>query len=275
MLSTALRHTLLTAALRAVPPAARRPAVRCCGSAPPASGVPAALGEIRQRLAEAADGSSSSSTPRLVAVSKTKPAELLLEAYDAGQRDFGENYVQELVEKAPQLAERAPDIAWRFIGKLQSNKAKPLLQGVPGLVAVETVTSSKLADKLQTAAAAAKPPRAKPLDVFLQIDTSPWEGTKNGLTPDEALTLASHIVAGCPALRLAGLMTIGAPGDSSCFDTLRACRESLAEKLSVPAESLELSMGMSGDFEEAIRAGSTSVRVGSSIFGARDYPAKA
>lgn len=275
MLSAALRNTLVVHMLRAAPPTARRPAVRCCGSAPPAAGVPAALGEIRQRLAEAAEGSSNSSAPRLVAVSKTKPNELILEAYDAGQRDFGENYVQELVGKAPQLAERAPDIAWRFIGKLQSNKAKPLLQGVPGLVAVETVTSSKLADKLQTAAAAVRPPRPKPLDVFLQIDTSPWEGTKNGLAPDEATAVASHIVAGCPALRLAGLMTIGAPGDSSCFDTLRACRKSLAETLGVPVESLEMSMGMSGDFEEAVRAGSTSVRVGSAIFGARAYPNKA
>ena len=78
----------------------------------------------------------------------------------------------------------------------------------------------------------------------------------------------------CPALRLAGLMTIGAPGDASCFETLGACRAALAETLGVPVESIELSMGMSGDFETATRAGSTSVRVGSSIFGARAYPPK-
>ena len=167
------------------------------------------------------------------------------------------------------------DTAWRFIGKLQSNKAKTLVKGVPGLVAVETLTSSKLADKLQAAAAALEPPRAAPLDVFVQVDTSPWEGTKNGVGADEAPDLAAHVQANCPALRMAGLMTIGAPGDASCFDSLRSCRDAVAARLDVPPESLELSMGMSGDFEAATLAGSTSVRVGSSIFGARAYPPKA
>ena len=212
------------------------------------------------------------SQPRLVAVSKTKPVELLLEAYEAGQRDFGESYVQEVVVKAPLMP---ADTAWRFIGKLQSNKAKVLVKGVPGLVAVETLTSVKLADKLQTAAAALQPPRAVPLEVFVQVDTSPWEGTKNGVSADEAPEVAAHVQANCPALRMAGLMTIGAPGDASCFDALRSCREAVAARLGVSPESLELSMGMSGDFEAAALAGSTSVRVGSSIFGARDYPPKA
>ena len=207
----------------------------------------------------------------MVAVSKTKPVELLLEAYEAGQRDFGESYVQELVEKA-QPGVMPADTAWRFIGKLQSNKAKALVKGVPSLVAVETLTSSKLADKLQAAAAALEPPRVAPLEVYVQVDTSPWEGTKNGLTVGEAPDVAAHVQANCPALRMAGLMTIGAPGDASCFDSLRSCRDAVAARLDVPPESLELSMGMSGDFEAATLAGSTSVRVGSSIFGARDYP---
>ena len=91
----------------------------------------------------------------------------------------------------------------------------------------------------------------------------------------EAPDLAAHVQDNCPALRMAGLMTIGAPGDASCFDSLRSCRDVVAARLDVPPESLELSMGMSGDFEAATLAGSTSVRVGSSIFGARAYPPKA
>jgi pyridoxal phosphate enzyme (YggS family) len=268
--------------------------VRCCSTG--TAGVSEALEDVRGRLSTVSteaglskpvsiDASNAHAArprlmvrllhlaqPRLVAVSKTKPADLLIEAYEAGQRDFGENYVQELIEKAPLLP---ADTAWRFIGKLQSNKAKALVQGVPGLVAVETLTTTKLADKLQTAAAAAQPPRAAPLEVYVQVDTSPWEGTKNGVGADEAADVAAHVAAKCPALRLAGLMTIGAPGDASCFDALRECRETVAARLGVPPDALELSMGMSGDFEAAARAGSTSVRVGSSIFGARAYPPKA
>ena len=180
---------LLTAALRAPPTRlAARPAVRCCGVAA-GGGVSQALEEVRDRLAAAAGDAAA--PPRLVAVSKTKPPEQILEAYEAGQRDFGENYVQELVDKAPQLP---PDIAWRFIGKLQSNKVKPLLQAVPRLAAVETVTSIKLADRLQKTAVALQPPRAAPLDVLLQVDTSPWEGTKNGLGADEVAEVAAHVV---------------------------------------------------------------------------------
>ena len=229
-----------------------------------------ALAAVQHRLAAAA--LPSAPAPRLVAVSKTKPVALLREAYEAGVRDFGENYVQELVSKAPELP---ADIRWRFIGKLQSNKCKQLVNGVPGLVAVETVDSLKLARKLDAAVMEAETERSGLLDVMLQVDTSPWEGTKNGIAVEEVPELAVAVVAECSHLRLAGLMTIGAPGDSSCFDTLVQCREAVAAKLGVDISALELSMGMSGDFEEAIKHGSTSVRVGSSIFGARDYSAKA
>ena len=238
----------------------RLPALHC-------STVPDALSEVRRRVREA----SGERDVRLVAVSKTKPAALLREAYDAGQREFGENYVQELVEKAPTLPD---DMQWRFIGKLQSNKAKVLVEGVPNLVAVETVDSAKLADRLQKAAAAALEARGgTPLDIYVQVNTSPWEGTKGGVTPEGAAELAAHVAAACPALRFRGVMTIGAPGDERCFGALRDARDAAAAALSVPADSLELSLGMSGDFEAAIAAGSDSVRVGSSIFGAREYKA--
>lgn len=234
-------------------------------------GIGGAIADIRNRISQAA-GSGSDAPPRLVAVSKTKPVSLLREAYDAGQRDFGENYVQEIVSKA---AELPADISWRFIGKVQSNKAKTLVHGVPSLVCVETLDSVKLANKLQNAVAGLEPPRAAPLGVMVQVDTSPWEGTKGGVPAQEAPALAAHVAANCPGLQLVGLMTIGAPDDARCFETLRACRDDVAAKLGVGADALELSMGMSGDFEAAVAAGSNSVRVGSSIFGAREYKQKA
>ena len=234
--------------------------------------VPDNLAEIRTAVKSAAESAGRDRPPRLVAVSKTKPVELLKAAYDAGQRDFGENYVQELISKAPEMPE---DVEWRFIGKLQSNKAKPLVHGVPSLAVIETVDSKKLADKLQNAVASMDPPRETPLGVCIQVNTSPWEGSKSGVLAEEVTPLCEHVTSACPNLKLIGLMTIGAPGESKCFDTLVECREAAAKALGVDVDALELSMGMSGDFQEAIARGSDSVRVGSSIFGARDYPPKA
>ncbi|CAJ1340283.1 unnamed protein product [Effrenium voratum] len=196
---------------------------------------------------------------RLVAVSKFIPKELVLAAHDLGQVDFGENYAQELLEKAAALPR---SIRWHFIGRLQSNKVKKLV-AVPNLVAIETVDSPGLADRIAAAAA----DRSERLDLLVQVDTSN-EATKGGVLPEEAASLASHIHH-LDGVRMAGLMTIGALGDHSAFDRLRDTRETVAQQLKVPLDSLTLSMGMSGDFQEAIRRGATSVRVGSSIFGAR------
>lgn len=200
---------------------------------------------------------------QLVVVSKTKPCEMLQEAYDAGAREFGENYIQELCEKAPQLPS---DINWHFIGHLQSNKAKKLVVGVPNLAVVESVDSLKLAKKLNNACENV----GRSLNIYIQINTSS-EDTKSGVMPSGACELAQSIASSCPRLSIAGLMTIGAPGDESCFDTLVTCRHDVSQVLDVEENSLELSMGMSGDFETAILKGSSSVRIGSSIFGARDY----
>ena len=242
---------------------------RACAAA--MSSVADNLATIRLRVEAAAKAAGFDPPPRLVAVSKTKPAEALQEAYDAGQRHFGENYVHEVLEKAPLLPK---DIQWHFIGHLQSNKAKPMVGQVPNLWMVEAVDSAKLADKLQAAAAAVLETERKgqPLKVLVQVDTS-GEDTKSGVTTEEALEIAQHILAHCPALSFAGIMTIGAPGDMSCFDKLVEARQTLASTLGLDARTLELSMGMSGDFEEAIARGSTNVRVGSSIFGERQYPA--
>lgn len=209
---------------------------------------------------------------RLVAVSKTKPIELLQQAYDAGQRVFGENYVQELVDKVPQLPS---DVTWHFIGPLQSNKAN-LLVGAFGndiqRLTIETVASTKLANKLNKAVQD-KVESGDCLRVMVQVNTS-GEDTKSGLEAgSELIDLCKHIVNECPRLKIVGLMTIGAPGDDTCFDRLVAYRQQVQDELGLEGP-IELSMGMSGDFEVAIQKGATNVRVGSTIFGERDYSNK-
>lgn len=229
------------------------------------SHIAQSLKGVRERIAETA-AAAGVPAPRLVAVSKLKPVSDLMEAYDAGQRDFGENYVQELVDKAPQMPD---DVKFHFIGSIQTKKANGLVAKVPQLAVVESVDSAKLASKLNDACVLAG--REK-LPIFLQVDTS-GEETKSGVEPEKVVELASHVLEECPKLSLEGLMTIGAPGDLGCFDRLVQCRDTLAAELGDRCGPLELSMGMSDDFEEAIRRGSTNVRVGSTIFGAR--PAKA
>lgn len=204
---------------------------------------------------------------QLVAVSKTKSPGCLQTLYHIGQRVFGENYVQELVCKAPQLPN---DIQWHFIGHLQSNKVKELLEGVPGLSVVETVDSEKLANKLQHGCANYR--GGATLDIYIQVNTS-GEESKSGTSPgQETVELARAIQLSCPLLRIKGLMTIGMADYTSRpenFATLVQCRKEVAEVLSVDPEALELSMGMSGDYLNAIEMGSTVVRVGTSLFGKR------
>jgi PLP dependent protein len=227
------------------------------------------LQEVRDKIQQACSGESSPSSVRLVAVSKTKPNALLMECYHADQRIFGENYVQELVDKASSMP---ADITWHFIGPLQSNKAKLLVSSVvpkaAGLV-VETVASLKLAKKLQSAM---EDHSGKVLGIFIQVNTS-GEDSKSGVEPAQVAELCRGIIEECPSLVIRGLMTIGAPGDVGCFDTLRTCRDETVAALALEAP-LELSMGMSDDFQQAIARGATNVRVGSTIFGARDYSNK-
>mmetsp|Transcript_29917 Transcript_29917/g.48122 ORF Transcript_29917/g.48122 Transcript_29917/m.48122 type:complete len:246 (-) Transcript_29917:331-1068(-) len=239
------------------------------GSIPP--GMTARnLVEVAARVAAAGAKASKAVTPRLVAVSKTKPVEQLMECYGAGHRSFGENYVQEILEKSPVMP---ADVQWHFIGHLQSNKAKSLVQGVPSLFMVETVDSVKLANKLNTAVGEAA---RLPLNVMVQVNTS-GEETKFGVNPEDCLSLARHIVTDCAHLHFSGLMTIGMPDYTSRpenFTCLSKCRDEVCEALTLDVSTVELSMGMSGDYESAIQMGSDNVRVGSTIFGARDYSAK-
>ena len=223
---------------------------------------------VKSRIVETVTQSGrDSSSVRLVAVSKTKPASDIMQLYESGHRAFGENYFQELLEKASELPK---DIEWHFIGHLQSQKASKLVRDVTNLYVVETVDSLKLAKKLNSACESAE--RSK-LDIYLQVDTS-GENTKSGVPPVETVGLAQEITRECPRLRVAGLMTIGAPGDLSAFDRLAELRNELAETMGLQTEELALSMGMSGDYQDAIARGATSVRVGSTIFGERIYADK-
>jgi PLP dependent protein len=197
----------------------------------------------------------------LVAVSKTKPVADVMEAYSAGQRSFGENYVGELVEKGNQLPS---DIRWHFIGHLQSNKVSKLLTSCPNLYMIESVDSIKLATKLNQTLTSLDPP--EPLRVLVEIRTSS-EDTKSGISIDGAELLIEHIISHCPFLRFSGVMTIADPSTpEESFKSLFAFSEKLRAQ-SVPVEVV--SMGMSGDYPLAISLGSTEVRIGSSIFGHR------
>ncbi|KAG9159816.1 hypothetical protein Leryth_007824 [Lithospermum erythrorhizon] len=207
---------------------------------------------------------------RVVAVSKTKPNSLIRQVYDAGHRVFGENYVQELIDKAPQLP---GDIDWHFIGHLQTNKVKPLLAAVPNLDMVEGVDSEKIANNLNRVIASMG---RKPLKVMVQVNTS-GEPSKSGVDPSDCLEIAKYVKLTCLNLQFSGLMTIGMPDYSSTpenFQTLLNCRNEVCNALGIAESACELSMGMSNDFEQAIEMGSTNVRVGSTIFGPRDYPKK-
>ena len=184
-------------------------------------------------------------------------------------------------------AEEMPDdIKWHFIGPLQSNKAAPLVKslGLKKLSCVETVDTIKLAKKLNNAAESWKGEQEEQegdgagehdkLGIYIQVNTS-GEDSKSGVTGGkQCAELVKEITDSCPHLRVDGLMSIGAPGDYSCFDALVECRKDVAEVLGVDVDSLALSMGMSGDYTEAIKRGATSIRVGSTIFGARDYSNK-
>ena len=215
----------------------------------------------------------SQSTVRLIAVSKTKPVENILELYQAGQRYFGENYVDELEKKSndPLILAQCPDIRWHFIGHLQSNKVNRILTRVPHLDCIQTIDSLELANRINNNLQQ----QSKTLKIFLQINTSAEE-QKSGIERKDLPPLYEHVRANCTQLVCEGLMTIGSltnvsSDDDADFRALVQCRAELCEKLQCPLKSIELSMGMSNDYERAIQAGSTVVRVGSSIFGSRSW----
>ncbi len=206
------------------------------------------------------------STVQLLAVSKTFPPEAVLEAVDAGQRAFGENYLQEGVDKIAAVAKARPDtpLEWHFIGPIQSNKTRPIATHFDW---VHTVERLKIAQRLSEQ----RPAERGPLNICLQVNIS-GEATKSGAHPSELLALARE-VSQLPNLRLRGLMAIPEPEDDPelqrvPFAKLRA----LAQEVIDAGIFIDtLSMGMSGDLRAALLEGSTIVRVGSAIFGSRTY----
>lgn len=195
----------------------------------------------------------------LIAVSKTQPAASIREAYAAGQVDFGENYVQEALEKK-RLLDDLPDLVWHFIGPLQSNKTRAVSAQFDW---VHSVDRLKIAERLGSQ----RPPERGPLNVCIQVNIS-GEATKSGVLPEEVTDLALAVQS-IPGIQLRGLMTIPEPSltgkpSPEAFEKLR----SLMQQIPIPQLDV-LSMGMSDDLELAIAAGATHVRIGTAIFGAR------
>lgn len=205
----------------------------------------------------------------LVAVSKLKPASDIMGLYNHGVRHFGENYVQELVAKSQELPK---DIKWHFIGGLQTGKCKDLGRDIENLYAVETIDALKKCKKLESTRAAAGLPE---INIYLQVNTSA-EDQKSGYTLanlEEVYETVEYLTKECKNLHLQGLMTIGSFSESTSSDGVNQDFAALVELKQILDKKysldLQLSMGMSNDFTTAIRQGSTSVRVGTSIFGVR------
>jgi len=224
--------------------------------------IAANIQQVRARIAAAcAAAQRPVQSVTLLAVGKTFPAEALRRAHAAGQRAFGENYVQEAVDKMDALAD-LPDAQWHLIGPLQSNKTRVVAERFDWVHSVERL---KVAQRLSEQRPAHKPP----LQVCLQVNIS-GEESKSGLAPD-AVRAVAHAVAELPRLRLRGLMAIPEPaGDVDAQRAPHRALRELLERLCADGLALDtLSMGMSADLEAAIAEGATLVRVGSAIFGAR------
>ncbi|TCJ17198.1 YggS family pyridoxal phosphate-dependent enzyme [Parasulfuritortus cantonensis] len=223
--------------------------------------IPAGLQVCRERIAKAC--AAAGRDPRavmLLAVSKTFPGAAVREAWQAGQTAFGESYLQEALAKLDELADLA--IEWHFIGPVQSNKTRPIAERFAWVHGVDRL---KIAERL----AEARPGEAAPLNVCIQVNVS-GEASKHGVAPEEALTLARQVAA-LPRLKLRGFMAIPRETDDPAeqrgqFARLRGLFEQAAG-LGLDT----LSMGMSGDLEAAIMEGATIVRVGTAIFGKREY----
>jgi pyridoxal phosphate enzyme (YggS family) len=223
--------------------------------------------KVRLALGQAAaEHGRNPASVNLLAVSKTFGAEAVIEAAEAGQRAFGENYLQEALDKQQAVQILRPDLAleWHFIGPIQSNKTRPIAEHFAWAHAVDR---EKIARRLSEQ----RPPNLPPLNICLQVNVS-GEDSKSGIAPTEVLALARAVTT-LPGLRLRGLMAIPEPAEDvesqrKPFALLRALQQQLTEA-GIPTDTL--SMGMSADMDAAIAEGATIVRIGTAIFGKRDY----
>ena len=223
------------------------------------------LDHVRKLVDEACERSGrDASEVTIVAVSKTKPEEAIMELYEAGHRDFGENYIQELRKKHDDLPK---DIRWHMIGHLQRNKVKYIAEYIHLIHSVDSYALAETIDK-----EAAKHNRIIPILIEVNVG---GEESKFGVTPEETTVLVEQI-SHLPNIRIEGLMT-SAPyvedpeEDRACFANLRDLSVDIDSKKIDNVKVNVLSMGMSNDYIVAVEEGSTMVRVGTSIFGARDY----
>ena len=221
----------------------------------------ASRNQVLQHIADACkQAQRAPETVQLLAVSKTHPSESLREMYQTGQRAFGENYLQEALDKIENLNDLA--IEWHFIGHVQRNKTKHLaasfawVHGVDRLMIAERLSKQREANQV-------------PLNICLQVNIDAQE-SKDGCQPNEVAELVKNI-SQLPHLKLRGLMVIPAPNNTAAFADAKQLFEQVKSEHAHPEHWDTLSMGMSGDIEQAIAAGSTMVRIGTAIFGARDY----
>jgi len=218
------------------------------------------IGQVSQRIRAAADAvQRDASSIHLLAVSKTKPAQAVREAYAAGMHDFGENYLQEALGKQAELTDLP--LSWHFIGPIQSNKTRAIAENFAW---VHSVDRLKIAQRLSEQ----RPADLPPLNICIQVNVS-GEASKSGCTPADLPALA-HAINALPRLKLRGLMAIPEPTeDRAAQDAAFAMVRHLQASLNLPLDTL--SMGMSHDLESAIAQGATWVRIGTALFGARDY----
>lgn len=222
--------------------------------------IPDSLQAVKSRIAAAcASTGRAPDAVRLLVVSKTFPAAAVREAFAAGARAFGENYVQEGLAKIGELIDLRSQLEWHLIGPLQSNKTRPVAEQFDWVHGVDRL---KIAERLSEQ----RPPTLPPLNVCLQVNIS-GEASKSGLLPADVAPLAQR-VATLPRLALRGLMAVPEPGAGAAAQHREVA--ALFEALRAQGLALDtLSLGMSADLEAAVAAGSTMVRVGSAIFGAR------
>ncbi|MBJ2347318.1 MULTISPECIES: YggS family pyridoxal phosphate-dependent enzyme [Pseudomonas] len=218
------------------------------------------IAQVRSRIHAAEQAAQrAAGSVQLLAVSKTKPAQALREAYAAGLRDFGENYLQEALGKQAELTDLP--LIWHFIGPIQSNKTRAIAEHFDW---VHSVDRLKIAQRLSEQ----RPAELPPLNICIQVNVS-GEASKSGCTPTDLPALAKAIAA-LPHLTLRGLMAIPEPTDDRAEqDAAFAAVQRLQASLDLPLDTL--SMGMSHDLESAIAQGATWVRIGTALFGARDY----